>query len=230
MNGTLPVAQEDSDGAQEARAVAAQRMRSAVRPDEGRSEGPVTRYGIDIPGRIIAAAGADAAQRFVVDPLMTGARLTKEAWEGKPIPDPNLDPDGYRRYVQDVNTAASLGVAGSLPGRMGMPGASMKASTIPAARTARMIEELRAVPKPEPPTGSGFLPAPKTAAEHIEDLEAFAHDDAAREAFWEDRVASVHPRDAEAELERLDQERQEQWDALPDDIRAELEKHMRRLQ
>lgn len=99
-----------------------------------------------------------------------------------------------------------------------------------AARTARTIEALRAPPQHEPPTGTGFLPAPKTAAEHIEDLRALAHDEAAHEAYWEDRVANVHPRDAEAELDRIEQEQREMLESLPPDVRAELEAEIERLE
>lgn len=97
---------------------AARRQRETVQPSGGRQEGAATRYGIDVPGTYAAAAGVDAAQRFVIDPLVTGARLTKEAAGGQRPPDPNLDPEGFQSYIGDVGTAAGAGMAGMarLPG------------------------------------------------------------------------------------------------------------------
>ncbi len=231
MAGQLPAAEEDG-AAEDAREVAAQRTRRAVRPDEGRKEGAASRA-IETAGRITAAAGVDAVQRLVVDPVMTGARLTKEAAEGQTIPDPEVDPEGYRRYVADLNTAASLGVAGRMLSRTGIgtrveeAGKSVAAEPQRSTDAARTIEELRAPPKPEPPTGSGFLPKPKTASEQIEELYRFAHDEAERDAYWEDRIANVHPRDAAAEADRIEEERREMWDNLPAHIREEIERQLR---
>jgi hypothetical protein len=195
MTGQMP-ATEEAGAAEDAREVAAQRMRGAVQPDAGRQEGASTRYGIEIPGRITAAAGVDALKRFIVEPLVTGARLTKEAWEGRSLPDPEADPEGYRRYVADLNTAASLGVAGRLGPRASageQAGKSAVTESQRGASAARTIEELLAPPKPEPPTGSGFLPASKTAAEHVEELQRHTNDEAEQDAYWEDRVARTHP-------------------------------------
>jgi hypothetical protein len=216
---------------EDAREAAAQRMRRAVRPDEGRQEGAVS-HGIEAAGRIIAAVGIDVGKRFVADPLIAGTRLMQQASQGR-MPDPEIDPEGYRRLIEDVNTVASLAVAGGLSSRS-VSGSVMKASASPAAesqasRSARTIEELRAPPKPEPPTGSGFLPAPKTPSEHIDELLRFAHDQAEEERYWEDRVANTHPMDAAAEQERIRQEMEELWKNSPHaaELEAKIAKFMK---
>jgi hypothetical protein len=216
MTGALPDDHDDdaADAAEEARKVAADRVRRGEHPDDGRQEGGISR-GIDTAGRLVSAAGLDAAQRFVLDPLMTGARLTKDAWEGRPIPDPKLDPEGYARYVGDVNTAASLGLVGRLPSRAAPRAAPQPVATA-AERATRGVEELGAQPG-------------KSAAKTVEDLHALAHDQAAQETYWEDLAANTKPEDAHAALEQLEQERMEMWDAVPDHIKAELEAAWKRL-
>jgi hypothetical protein len=227
-HGLLPAA---ADEAQQAREAAAQRMRRAVSPDEGRQEGAAS-HGIEAAGRLIAAVGIDAAKCFVVDPVMTGAKLMKQASEGR-MPDPEVDPEGYRRLIEDINTVSSLAVAGRIGSRSAF-GTTTKASASTAAesqaaRAARTIEELRAPPKPEPPTGSGFLPGQKTPNEHIDELLKFAHDEAEEEAYWDERIASTDPKNAAAESERVRQEMEELWENSPHaaELEAKIAKFMK---
>ena len=94
---------------------------------------------------------------------------------------------------------------------------------------ARTVEELRAPPTPEPQTGSGFLPASKTASEHIDELLKFAHDEHAEDMYWEDRVAKTDPKDAAAEAERVRQEMEELWENSPHaaELQAKIAKFLK---